>query len=390
MEPKAEYSNVLFLRERSKFFLKNAKKETKRDLKKKIKSLAIHRNISSFVKTAKSIASTTSWLGHSYFRYYKSFIKLKSAEGLPTLTVEENIIIKKVITKDKSIIKLYGQEKVFKAIYKEALLSHSFLNVSSRLRLPYLQTVIVILDGIFNELFSQSAFERSIQKLSNDMGIIFFIPKISGINGSSINSKKIEKELHEFSKKNPSKKFWLLAYSKGGIDALHYLSRNKEFAEKKIKGLSTLATPILGSDKFNKGILKYLKQFQRKLDDYSFRRDIFFKDLQKSLDSKFQKTWFLQNYRKLPKNIFYSSLGFEAHWKEAHLWMLITKLIFQSPKKNDGVVNTDDAHFPCFFPSLKLGTISGHHLIGMRSTFQSQEAILEALLIHLNFLNLLD
>ena len=153
MEPKGEYSNILFCRERSKFFLKNAKKETKRDLKKKIKNLIRHHDINSFVKTAKSFASTTSWLGHSYFRYYRSFIKLKSTKSLPILTVEENNIIQKVISKDQSIIKLHGQEKVFKAIYKEALLSHSFLNVSSRLRLPYLQTVIVILDGIFNELF---------------------------------------------------------------------------------------------------------------------------------------------------------------------------------------------------------------------------------------------
>ena len=70
--------------------------------------------------------------------------------------------------------------------------------------------------------------------------------------------------------------------------------------------------------------------------------------------------------------------------------MLLTKAIFQSPKKNDGVVDCDDAHFPWFFPSLNLGIIDGHHLFGMRSTFHSQEAILESLLIFLNFKGLLS
>ena len=385
MESGVQHSDILFCKERSKVFLRNAKKETKEDLKKKVKTLLKNPDIGPLLKTVKSITSTTSWLSHSYYRYYKSQIKKEKKDLTPFLSSEENNIIRKIISKDKKIVETLGHEKIFSTIYKEALLSHSYSNFSSKFILPRLQTVIVVLDGVFNELFSQSFFERSLKKLSQDMGTHFLIPKISGIKGTAINNEIIKKELQEYSLKYPSKKFWLLAYSKGGIDALHFISKNKDFAENNIKGLSTLATPLLGSDHFSRGVLKYLQSFQKKID-----KDFFLKELQNSLNSKYQKLWFLNNYRTLPKNMFYSSLAFEANWKESHLWMLLTKLIFQSQKSNDGVVDTYDAHFPWFFPSIKLGTIPGHHLIGMRSTFQSQESILEAHLIYLNFLGLID
>tara|TARA_B100000029_G_scaffold283396_1_gene277231 strand:+ start:35 stop:1192 length:1158 start_codon:yes stop_codon:yes gene_type:complete len=385
MESGVQHSDVLFCRERSKAFLRNAKKEAKKDIKKKVEILIKNPDVGPLLKTFKALTSTTSWLGHSYYRYYKSQIEKDEKDLAPFLTLEENDIIKKIISKDKKIVEALGHEKVFSAVYKEALLSHSYSNFSSKFLLPRLQTVIVVLDGVFNELFSQSFFERSLKKLSQDMGTQFLIPKISGIKGSAINNEIIKKELHEYSLKYPSKKFWLLGYSKGGIDALHFISKNKSFAEDKVKGLSTLATPLLGSDKFSRGALKYLQSFQKKID-----KDLFLTELQNSLNSKYQKLWFLNNYRTLPKSMFYSSLGFEAKWKESHLWMLLTKLIFQSQKSNDGVVDTYDAHFPWFFPSIKLGTIPGHHLIGLRSTFQSQEAILEAHLIYLSFLGMID
>ena len=165
------------------------------------------------------------------------------------------------------------------------------------------------------------------------MNIQFLIPKISGFQGTLENSKVIQREIESFAQRYPKKRFWLLGYSKGGVDGLHYISRNRHFAEDKIQGLSTLASPLLGVDKFNRGVLKFLVQIKDNVANEQIRKDIFFEDIQKSLDSNFQTVWFLQNYKKLPRNLFYSSLGFEANWKDAHLWMLITKLIFKVLKK---------------------------------------------------------
>jgi len=389
MDSGIQTSNILFSKKRSKAFLDLAKKETREDLIENLRNLANNQDLTSVFKTIKSVTSTSSWLSHSYYRYYKSLLEPNERKQKPFLTLKEEEVIQKVIRKNETAFLEYENKDIFKAIYKEALLSHTNNQVSSRLILPRVETVIVILDGVFNELFSQSFFERSLRKLYKEMGITFLIPKISGFQGTEENSRIIQSEIMDFSKRFPKKKFWLLGYSKGGIDALHYISRNKTFAEDKIRGLSTLASPLLGVDKFNRGILRILVQIKNNFSNEKIRKDIFFEDIQKSLDSNFQRIWFLQNYKKLPVNIFYSSLGFKTDWKEAHLWMLLTKAIFQSPKRNDGVVDCDDAHFPWFFPSLNLGIIDGHHLFGMRSTFHSQEAILESLLIFLNFKGLL-
>ena len=95
----------------------------------------------------------------------------------PFLTLKEEEIIQKVIRKNKDAFSEFENKDIFKAIYKEALLSHTENHVSSRLILPRVETVIVILDGVFNELFSQSFFERSLKKLSLGMGVSFLIPK---------------------------------------------------------------------------------------------------------------------------------------------------------------------------------------------------------------------
>ena len=390
MDSGIQTSNILFSKQRSKAFLDLAKKETREDLIENLQNLVNNQDLTSIFKTIKSVTSTSSWLSHSYYRYYKSLLESNETRQKSFLTLKEEEVIQKVIRKNKVVFSENENKDIFKAIYKEALLSHTNPHVSSRLILPRVETVIVVLDGVFNELFSQSFFERSLKKLSYEMGVTFLIPKISGFQGTEENSKIIKNEIEGFSKKFPKKKFWLLGYSKGGIDALHYISQNKSFAEEKVLGLSTLASPLLGVDKFNRGVLKVLVQIKNNFSNEKIRKDIFFEDIQKSLDSNFQRIWFLKNYKSLPKNIFYSSLGFETDWKEAHLWMLLTKAIFQSPKKNDGVVDCDDAHFPWFFPSLNLGIIDGHHLFGMRSTFHSQEAILESLLIFLNFKGLLN
>ncbi len=390
MDSGTQTSNILFSKKRSKAFLDLAKKETREDLKESLQNLANNQDLTSIFKIVKSITSTSSWLSHSYYRYYKSLLDSNETKQKSFLTLKEEEIIQKVIRKNKTAFSEYADKDIFKAIYKEALLCHTNSQTSSRLILPRIETVIVVLDGVFNELFSQSFFERSLRKLYREMGMTFLIPKISGFQGTEENSEIIHQEIKSFSKKFPKKKFWLIGYSKGGIDAMHYISKNRYFAEDKILGLSTLASPLLGVDKFNRGILKLLVQLKNNFSNEKIRKDLFFEDIQKSLDANFQRIWFLQNYKKLPTNIFYSSLGFETNWKEAHLWMLLTKAIFQSPKKNDGVVDCDDAHFPWFFPSINLGIIDGHHLFGMRSTFHSQEAILESLLIFLSFKGLLS
>ena len=105
--------------------------------------------------------------------------------------------------------------------------------------------------------------------------------------------------------------------------------------------------------------------------------------------SKDKKKWFQENSEQLPKKLFYTSVAFEAEWYESHLWMIFTKLLFNNPSINDGVVEAENAFFPKSFQGTNLGLLKGHHLIGTRSSFYSQEALLEAHAIYLNYRDLL-
>ena len=96
--------------------------------------------------------------------------------------------------------------------------------------------------------------------------------------------------------------------------------------------------------------------------------------------------WFENNFEGFPQKIFYSSLGFASPINKSHVFMRLLKLVSTNPNPNDGVVEEARAHFPHFFPSLNLGTIAAHHLVGLYSSQFDQEALIKSHLIVLDFL----
>ena len=69
--------------------------------------------------------------------------------------------------------------------------------------------------------------------------------------------------------------------------------------------------------------------------------------------------------------------------------MILTKAIFRSQKNNDGIVDVENAQFPYYFSGINLGVLKGHHLVGSRSSFYDQEALMKAHLIYLNYKKML-
>ena len=115
-------------------------------------------------------------------------------------------------------------------------------------------------------------------------------------------------------------------------------------------------------------------------------KNFLFKQVVRSLSEENQSPWFERNHESLPKDLFYTSTAFESSWYESHLWMILTRLFFRIKEVNDGVVEAWQAMFPPYFDALNLGVIKGHHLVGTRSSKYSQEALLEAHLVFLNYL----
>lgn len=334
------------------------------------------------------------WITRSYLRYLKSFLRFHYYKSVNSDHQHENILNQ--LKKAKSLEDITASpSEVFKCVFEELCFEHENEHYLSPLKFPQINTTIVLISGVLNELYKTAAFERGAQYLNKNYGIKYFTTEVSGRKGSTHNARLIEKQLIEYIEKHPNEKLWLVAYSKGGVDTLHFLKRSPEFAQRHIAGISTIASPIQGSPHADSRLVRLIKTLNKFEHNSIYRkldggRDLLLQNVPRFLSEKFQVRWFERNKKYLPNNIFYSSLALESEWYKAHIWMLLAKLVFRSKKPNDGVVDVDRAHFPDHFDHINLGVIKGHHLVSTRSSTFNQEALIEAHLITLHYLGVLD
>ena len=275
---------------------------------------------------------------------------------------------------------------IFHTILGERHFAHKNPGFKTVLEIPKSDTHLVLISGVFNEIFSTAAFERGAEHLSQLTGMDYSCVNVNGRKSSRHNSLLIHEQLLELARQGKGNKLWLVCYSKGGVDTLHFL-RSYAKHHPGILGVSTIACPIMGTNHPNHKLIKFLTSFSRYRIYQALDRgkDLVIQGLQDSLRSEIRHSWFFRNHEKLPRHIFYSALAFQAQWHESHVWMMLTKLLFQSQHPNDGVVDVQYAQFPSFFKAHNLGVASGHHLVGTRSSDYPQEALLESILIFLKW-----
>lgn len=294
-------------------------------------------------------------------------------------------IINSVVKKEKIDGSLASYEEIFYAIFNEIDFGKKVHSYRHNLSVPDDVDNIMLISGVLNEIFSTAAFERGAKHLKKKHGINYTVCKAAGLKCVASNAEEIKDQVEEYFEQT-GKKVWVIAFSKGGLDFLHFMRKYPETANKCVSGLSTIASPILGSDRINHKIIGLINQlhrfseasFYKKLDD---KFDVLLKDFQESISEEFQEGWFKENFNYLPKDMFYSALALQSDWKDGHIWMILTKLFFQSKNPNDGIVDIKSARYPHYFHGVNLGILDGHHLIGTRTSEFPQEALLEAHII---------
>ncbi|MCK5072131.1 MAG: hypothetical protein KAQ98_01810 [Bacteriovoracaceae bacterium] len=338
----------------------------------------------------KDIVGSGTWISSAYIKHIVTMIKfLDNEESIPL--AKRKSIVESIAKNEKIDTQQITQLEIFHAIYQEIQEVYKNPEYKTPLKCKAPKTTVVLVSGVLNEIFKTAAFEHGTRILGKELGFKYFVADVHGTKGVKYNARRIELQFKDYIKKHPEEKLWIIAYSKGGIDTLHFLKKNKKFANEHIIGFSTIATPILGSNHPDNKLLKILKNFQKLAKNHIFtkdkaKRDLFANKLQESLSTKVQKQWFQRNYKHLPDKIFYTSLGLNASWHESHIGMIITKIFFSSDRLNDGVVDTIQTQYPPYFPAYNLGIIKGHHLIGYRSSSFSQEALIKAHIIFLNYI----
>jgi hypothetical protein len=339
-------------------------------------------------------AGSSVWTGHSCLKFLTTLAGKKGHAEVEELDSTHHYIINQVICKKPLNPNKVPAQHLFRAIYNELKYAHHHKEYQSFLDCPQITPTIVLVSGVFNELFKTAAFERGTIHLANKCQLDYITPRVHGAKGIAYNQKMLADQLQQYIRKNPEKKLWFIAYSKGGVDALHFLKNNREFADRHVCGFSSIAAPILGTNHLDHRLIRLANQIHRYKDTALYqtldkRFDLLAKEFQKAFSKRYQGNWFKLNHNKLPKEMFYTSVALQAEWHESHIWMMLAKLLFPCRSINDGIVDVLHAQFPSYFNATNLGIVSGHHLIGARSTFYSQEALIEAHIIFLHYMKLI-
>ncbi|OFZ14319.1 MAG: hypothetical protein A2X86_05580 [Bdellovibrionales bacterium GWA2_49_15] len=381
--------NYLSRARRSSDFLKHSIKTTLEDIYFDSKQLILSPGPTQLFQLTKDAIGSTGWMANSALKHFLTLSGLlKAPDGIKG-DVEAEFIVKKVSKNIPLDPKRYPPAKIFSALYRELEFSYVHPNHKSRLQCPKIFPTIVLVSGVLNEIYKTASFERGVQNIGKKNNLKYIVATVSGVKGSDFNSGQLAEQLFEYHKHHPDEKFWFLTYSKGGIDVLYFLRDHAEWSCKNVVGISTLATPILGSRHLNKRYIRMASKLKRDLSEFGRNYlgqelDFFSEAFQRSISTK-QRSWFFKNYHKLPTNIFYTALALSCNWHEGHIYMMLAKLMFPSDTINDGVVDADCAFFPKYFNAINLGIYHGHHLIAARSSSFSQEALIEAHLILLKY-----
>lgn len=389
---KNQFNDFIYSKKNRLKVLEYASKKSIEDLKftgrEFIKSPSVH----NYMKFSKIMFNSSTWIGKSTFRLLNPYEpslneKLKYLE-----TAHARYILKKVRDKELISHQKATYSEIFKTIFYDFELSRLDSKRKKISNVPQIESSVLLVSGVFNEIFSTPAFKRGAEYIQEKYNIDFNYCPTSGIKDTAQNSAMIRSHIEKLLKGN--KKVWFFAFSKGGIDTLHFLKDYGQDYKDRIIGLSTIASPLLGSERVNHKIIRFINSIHsmnsNKLYLYLDKKfDFLFKKFQESLSSEFQEEWFQEHYSYLPRNMFYTALAFQSQWYESHVWMILTKLFFQSQSINDGIVDAERALYPDYFQGINLGILKGHHLIGTRSSDYGQEALIEAHITFLNYLNLL-
>lgn len=366
-----------------------SKSEITQDLLK----LFTEKEIFELLNLVKDVIGNTAWVSNSALKFFTTLVGLQkkikgNAEDVVAQMIASEFVSESTLS--PHFLLKYPTDDLFNSLFNEIEYNHYHQKSFARLVPPKTSATIVLVSGVLNEIYKQAAFERGVAYLKEKAGQKYVVAKVHGLKNCEINAQLIGEQLKEYIKNNPNEKLWIMAYSKGGLDALHFLKNNKKFSEKHILGLTTVASPLMGADQIDDHkFIRIISSLEKKYDSLfkskktdSFIREILGQEVRKSLAATKQERWFKKNHSKLPSNLFYSSLALDSGFFESHIGMMITKLLIPAAgSSNDGLVDVKRAHFPDYFKSIKLGTIRGHHLIGARSSSFRQEALIESMVI---------
>lgn len=246
---------------------------------------------------------------------------------------------------------------------------------------------LVYVPGIYNSLFDDEIFRSGLDQLKNKWGVRVIAPEVfstcsSSVNGELIMNALVKDHAQEIALGRGEPSYFILGYSKGGVDSLHAMTKNTDFISKHVLGLMTVASPIKGSSILNKVdlplpvMILFGAEKAPAICEGKERAST-------SVTPAGAQSFLRKNTPVLAGLTRFYSMSFVSDLKSSHLFMRATKNIARFGEPNDGVVALSASRFPDAFGATDLGIVNADHLSGIVASHFPHKAFLESILFTL-------
>ncbi len=252
---------------------------------------------------------------------------------------------------------------------------------------------VVLVPGIYGELFDGELWQRGLKAVRDRLGTRTLTVPVDGRCSAEYNAPQLLQALRTDTQRRltrgyASPRYLLLGYSKGGVDATHALLADSSMAADHIVALVTIATPHLGSPVAERAPLPRELLSNAVTSPTPTACDA--SPAASSLWPAARASFWAEHEEALAARVPYFSLSFTSDARVAHPFMKVTKRIGQFTEPNDGVVALSASRFPASMPAVDLGTVAADHIAGIAASSFPQEAFLEAVVLTLGELGVLE
>lgn len=184
------------------------------DLKNQLEDLIETKDPKRIANLLKNGLNSSVWIGRNVIDYGKSHINPEkhNRELNPPSSIEIELL-KEIKNKSEISPRKATYPEIFKAIFKERVYSHMDQEYDTLLEVPEIRSTMVLVPGVFNEIFSSTSFERGANHLQKKYGIKYFCPKIKGTKSAEKNAETLAEQIKSYSLLHPNEKLWLFAFS---------------------------------------------------------------------------------------------------------------------------------------------------------------------------------
>jgi hypothetical protein len=252
---------------------------------------------------------------------------------------------------------------------------------------------VLYVPGIFGELFDDEIWRRGLHAAREQLGVRVVPVAADGRCSEGHNATRILAAMREDTQRRLARgyarpQYIIMGYSKGGVDATEALVRDTALARAQVAALVTIAAPHGGSPVAERSdipeALLALAVARPRPPSCDTTHAV------ESLWPANRAAFWNDRGRLLDGLVPLVSVSLTSELREAHPWMKITKRIARFSESNDGVVARSASRFPSAVASVDLGAVEGDHIAGRVASAFPQESFVEALLLTLNELGLVE